>query len=70
MGILDKLDWHVSFAKNLAHKVGVGDILVNIDCDNFIDDSVTVIDHFFHEDVELCICGVVLAATGHVAALR
>ncbi len=47
VGILDKLDWHVSFAKNLAHKVGVGDILVNIDCDNFIDDSVTVIDHFF-----------------------
>ena len=28
--------WHCSYAKNVAHRVAVGKILVNLDCDNFI----------------------------------
>lgn len=44
---LDGAAWHLSVAKNLAHKEGTGDILMNLDCDNLIDDAVQVIrDHF------------------------
>lgn len=28
--------WHASIAKNIAHKLAKGEILVNLDCDNFI----------------------------------
>ena len=41
--------WHMSAAKNLAHRLGGGRILVNLDCDNFIADAVervkTVFSH-------------------------
>ena len=35
--------WHASIAKNVAHRLASGRILVNLDCDNFIRDIVDVI---------------------------
>jgi hypothetical protein len=37
--------WHASIAKNVAHRLSAADILVNLDCDNLIDDAVDVIRH-------------------------
>jgi glycosyltransferase involved in cell wall biosynthesis len=34
--LIDNLPWHVSVAKNMAHSFATGDILANLDCDNFI----------------------------------
>jgi len=35
--------WHLSVAKNIAHRLASGNILVNLDCDNFIGDAGTVV---------------------------
>jgi hypothetical protein len=35
--------WHVSVAKNMAHRIGSGDVLVNLDCDNFIGNTLDLI---------------------------
>lgn len=35
--------WHASVAKNVAHRIGRGQFLFNLDCDNFIGDAVEVI---------------------------
>src|SRR5262245_17911840 len=32
--------WHASVAKNLCHRLAFGDILVNLDCDNYIGDAI------------------------------
>lgn len=32
--------WHASVAKNIAHKAADGEIVMNLDCDNFIGDAV------------------------------
>lgn len=45
----DKLDsWHASVAKNTAHLLARGEILVNLDCDNFtgVRGAAHVINHF------------------------
>jgi len=34
--VLDVNTWNISHAKNIAHNLGTGDILVNVDADNFI----------------------------------
>src|SRR5580658_6460795 len=39
--------WHSSIAKNIAHKLGTGDILMNLDCDNYISDATCVIRKIF-----------------------
>lgn len=39
--------WHMSVAKNIAHRLARGDVLVNLDCDNFIDDARTVAFRYF-----------------------
>lgn len=41
--------WHLSFAKNVAHRCAAGAVLVSLDCDNLIGDDVEVIDHYFRQ---------------------
>lgn len=50
---LSNHDWHMSVAKNISHQLGGGDILFNLDCDNFIGDSINVIDENFCNDVKI-----------------
>ncbi len=39
--------WHLSVAKNIAHRIASGLILMNLDCDNYIGPSIPIIkDHF------------------------
>lgn len=45
--------WHSSVAKNLVHRLATGDILVNLDCDNFIGDAVTAIREHFDQGCQL-----------------
>jgi hypothetical protein len=40
---LESRPWHMSVAKNVAHRLGSGDILINLDCDNFIDNSLALL---------------------------
>jgi Sulfotransferase domain len=35
--------WHSSVAKNMAHRLASGDVLMNLDCDNYIGDAIEVI---------------------------
>ena len=35
--------WHSSIAKNIAHRAAAGDILMNLDCDNYLDDALAII---------------------------
>ena len=35
--------WHCSVAKNIAHKISSGDVLMNLDCDNWIADAIRAI---------------------------
>jgi hypothetical protein len=35
--------WHLSVAKNMAHRLGTGDILMSLDCDNFIGEAVSIL---------------------------
>jgi hypothetical protein len=35
--------WHVSVAKNIAHRVASGEVLMNLDCDNTISNAADVI---------------------------
>jgi len=39
--------WHASVAKNIAHTVASGDILVNFDCDNYIDNLLSTVARSF-----------------------
>jgi hypothetical protein len=39
--------WHASIAKNAAHRIGRGKILMNLDCDNLIGNAVEMIRHRF-----------------------
>jgi len=39
--LMDDLPWHVSKAKNMAHRVASGRILCNLDADNFLGDGFT-----------------------------
>lgn len=45
--------WHTSVAKNIAHRLGSGDILVNLDCDNFIGDMIEAICAHFQTDIQV-----------------
>jgi glycosyltransferase involved in cell wall biosynthesis len=39
--------WHASIAKNVAHRVATGEILMNLDCDNFIGNALDAIREYF-----------------------
>lgn len=39
--------WHSSIAKNVAHHLASGEIVVNLDCDNFIGDAIETIRYYF-----------------------
>jgi len=45
--------WHLSVAKNTAHRVASGDVLFNLDCDNFINNACAVIRHHFADGVQV-----------------
>jgi hypothetical protein len=44
--------WHAPIAKNIAHKTGRGTFLMNLDCDNSIDDAIVVMNSQFRDDVD------------------
>lgn len=43
--------WHSSYAKNVAHRLAAGQILMNLDCDNFVRDAISTIRRYFSEGV-------------------
>jgi hypothetical protein len=43
--------WHVCIAKNIAHNLANGDILMNLDCDNSIGDALTIIRDEFRGSI-------------------
>lgn len=45
--------WHASCAKNSAHILGTGDVLFNLDCDNFIGSSLDIIKNKFDSGIEI-----------------
>jgi hypothetical protein len=45
--------WHASCAKNASHVLASGNILFNLDCDNFVGTSLELIRKKFAEGVEL-----------------
>jgi hypothetical protein len=50
---LDKNKWHMSVAKNMAHQLGSGEVLFNLDCDNFIADAPQIITEHFSSNVKM-----------------
>jgi glycosyltransferase involved in cell wall biosynthesis len=51
--LTEECGWHLSVAKNLAHHSARGEILVNLDCDNFIADSPAVVERHFAKGVRV-----------------
>lgn len=49
---LSNREWHMSVAKNIAHQLGSGDILFNLDCDNYIGEAIDNINSCFINDVK------------------
>jgi hypothetical protein len=47
--------FHSSKAKNQAHRIATGDILVNLDSDNFIGESYKLIKETFVKSKEICL---------------
>jgi hypothetical protein len=45
--------WHLSVAKNIAHRLSAGEVLMNLDVDNFIGDAVKMIRMHFDERLTL-----------------
>jgi hypothetical protein len=45
--------WHTSQAKNAAHVIATGDILLNLDCDNFMGNTLDIIKQEFLSGVEI-----------------
>lgn len=45
--------WHASVAKNVSHMNATGNILVNLDCDNFIGNSADIIREKFSKGTQL-----------------
>ena len=45
--------WHASYAKNIAHRLGKGEFLMNLDCDNFIGNAVQLIRLYSFEGYKL-----------------
>jgi len=51
--VLSQKPWHMSVAKNDAHRLAKGAVLVNLDCDNFIGEAVTLIRDAFAAGADL-----------------
>jgi hypothetical protein len=50
--------WHSSVAKNMAHRLASGDVLMNLDCDNYIGDAIEVIRSGFPKGYQMIhLCG-------------
>ena len=45
--------WHMSSGKNSAHAVASGNVLVNMDCDNYIDPNVDIIKTKFQSGTQI-----------------
>lgn len=45
--------WHASVAKNMAHRLAAGDVLINLDCDNRINDAIAQVRDFFSQGARL-----------------
>lgn len=45
--------WHVSIAKNMAHRLGSGAVLMNLDCDNYIGNAPEVIRILFAQGTRM-----------------
>ena len=45
--------WHLSVAKNIAHRLATGSVLVNLDCDNLIGDAIDVVRRFFDQGCKI-----------------
>lgn len=50
---LSHSEWHLSIAKNVAHRLASGDILVNLDCDNFIGTALDAVLESFSKDTPI-----------------
>ena len=48
-----KWPWHASIAKNMAHRLGAGAVLMNLDGDNFIGNAAEVIRLIFAEGAKV-----------------
>lgn len=46
-------EWHMSVAKNIAHQLGSGNILFNLDCDNFIGSAIKPTIHSFENGAKV-----------------
>lgn len=44
--------WHMSIAKNVAHRLGSGDILASLDCDNLIGNAAEAIRRHFSDGAD------------------
>lgn len=74
------LPWHLSIAKNIAHRIVTGEVLVNLDCDNIIDDAGLKIGHYFAQGCKVLhlwsglnrdgTCGRIAIDAGLFACLR
>lgn len=51
--LTERRPWHLSAAKNLAHRYGRGRILANIDCDNFIGEAADLLPLKYWEGCKL-----------------
>lgn len=47
-----KRPWHMSIAKNIAHRLGSCGLLMNLDCDNFIHDTLDLVRGPFSRGVK------------------
>jgi len=45
--------WHMSVAKNLAHRLGRGRVIVNLDCDNVIGSAIETVRRAFQLGVQV-----------------
>jgi hypothetical protein len=43
--------WHSCIAKNIAHRMATGDILMNLDCDNYVGNALTIIRNKLRKNV-------------------
>lgn len=48
-----KRPWHMSVAKNMAHRVATGRVLMNLDCDNLIANAAEIIHIAFAQGTKL-----------------
>lgn len=50
---ISRRKWHASVAKNVSHMNATGNILVNLDCDNFIGNSLNMVREKFSKGTQM-----------------